>query len=178
MMIIAISGQPGAGTSTIARRLAKKLGLDYFSPGKFFKKHSKLKKQTREALDVWQTETGKSKFFHEKIDDMQREKARKGNVVVCGKLSIHALKDIADKKIWIDCSLDERARRTAKRDGISLDEAKKSIRKREDIERKEWKRIYGFDRSTQKNMADIIIDTTNLTVEQTLNMILRKLHNL
>ena len=176
-MIIAISGKPGAGTSTIAKKLAEKLGSDYFSPGHFFKEHSEGK-ETQQALDVWKTRRGSSRSFHELIDRMQKERAKDGNVVICGKLSIHFLKDVADMKIWIDCSLDERAKRSAKRDKIGLEKAKRRIKERERIETEEWKRIYGFDRSKQKEIADLVIDSTGLTEKETLDRILKELDNL
>ncbi|OGI16113.1 hypothetical protein A3K63_02490 [Candidatus Micrarchaeota archaeon RBG_16_49_10] len=166
MVVIAISGLPGAGTSTVARRLAERLGIGYFSPGEVFKSHSKQGEQAQAALDVWLGE-GKEKGFHERLDRLQVDRAKEGDVVVCGKLSVHVLRDIADFKVWIDCSLEERARRSSKRDGIPLTEAKKKLPERERIESREWKRIYGIDRAEQKGMADLVIDSTGLTVDGT-----------
>ncbi len=173
--VIAVSGKPGAGTSTIARKLAERLGLKYFSPGQKFFKPSKQVDDTHEALEKWKTREGSSKEFHEKIDYYQKELAKKRNVVICGKLSIWVLKDLADVKIWIDCFLDERVRRTARRDKISFEEAKHKITERERIETEEWKRMYGINRSDQCNMADIVVDSTNLTREETLNTILKRI---
>ena len=36
-LVIAISGLPGSGSTTIAKLLAKNLSLEYFSPGQLFK---------------------------------------------------------------------------------------------------------------------------------------------
>lgn len=165
---------PGAGSSTISKKLAKKLKLGYFSPGEFFKSHAKGKEVER-AIKVFKSGKGKKKEFHKLIDDMQIKKAKKGNIVICGKLSIYMLKDIADYKIWLDCSLDERANRTAERDKISVKDAKKKISEREKLEVEEWKRDYGIDYRDQKKIADIIIDSTNLTEIETLNEILKKM---
>ncbi|MCX8179670.1 MAG: cytidylate kinase family protein [Candidatus Aenigmarchaeota archaeon] len=170
--MIAISGLPGAGTSTIAKLLAKKLGLKYFSPGDYFKSFSEKTSQTEKAIDVFQSGKGKSKKFHEKIDEMQLKLAKQGNIVLCGKLSIYMLKDIADYKIWVECSLEERAKRTANRDGISLEEALEALRKREEMEVEEWKKDYGFDYRKQKEMADFVIDNTFLNESETLEKIL------
>lgn len=177
MVVIAVSGLPGAGSSTIARLLAKKLKLRYFSPGEYFKSYSKSNRQTYKAMDVWMSNIGRKKQFHNKIDKMQIDLAKKGDIVICGKLSVYILKDIADHKIWIECSLNERARRTSKRDKISFEEAKKNIKKREEMETREWKRDYGLDYKDQKNIADIVINTTNLNEEETLKKILVALIN-
>ena len=120
MVVIAISGKPGAGTSTISKILAKRLGIKYFSPGQKFFKPSKMN-DTNETLDLWKSDKGKSKDFHKRIDDYQRKLAKRGNIVICGKLSIWVLKDLADLKVWLDCDFDERVRRTSKRDKINTE---------------------------------------------------------
>ncbi len=175
MVVIAITGMPGAGSSTIAKLLAKKLKLKYFSPGEYFKSHSKKKTQTDQALSYWNTKEGSSKKLHNYIEDLQREMAKKGNIVICGKLSIFALKNIPSIKIWLECSLEERGKRTIKRDKINLTEAIKKITERERMEDKEWKKIYGVNRKNQQKLADFIIDTTKLNKEQTIELILKRI---
>jgi len=172
LVVIAISGLPGAGSSTISKLLAERLGLKYFSPGEYFKSHSSEDSESKRALDVFQSGKGKEKAFHESIDEMQRRLALEGDIVVCGKLSIWVLKDIADYKIWLDCSLEERARRTAERDGLSIEEAKRILKERERLEVEEWKKDYGIDYREQKKMADIVIDTTNLDKEEVFKRII------
>lgn len=176
-IVIAISGPPGSGSTTIAKRLAKKLKLDYFSPGEIFKSYSK-KKESEAALEVWER-FGKNRDFHEKnFDNIQMEKAKEGNIVICGKLSIHMLHDIADYKIWIESDLNTRARRTAKRDGIPVETALEEIKKREETERTTWKEFYGLDYLNQRNDADFVLENSELTeggaVKKILDFIKRK----
>ncbi|MDI6806361.1 MAG: cytidylate kinase family protein [Candidatus Aenigmarchaeota archaeon] len=170
-IVIAISGSPGTGSTTIAKELAKKLRLKYFSPGKIFKSYVR-EKEAEAALKVWKTR-GKSKRFHLGLDDQQRKIAEKGNCVICGKLSIFVLRDLADYKIWINAPLPIRARRVMKRDKLSFKNAKKLLMERELIERKEWKRIYGIDYTKQKNSADLSINTFNLNPKQVVEKILK-----
>ncbi|MFH8080898.1 MAG: cytidylate kinase family protein [Candidatus Aenigmatarchaeota archaeon] len=172
LTVIAITGLPGAGSSTIAKLLAERLNLKYFSPGEYFKNHSDRKKQIEQALDVFQSGLGKEKYFHEKIDEIQRKLGKEGNVVICGKLSIFILKDIADFKIWLDCSFEERVRRTAERDGLKLRDVEKMLKEREKLEVDEWKKDYGIDYRKQRDMADLIIDNTRLSKEETVEKIL------
>ncbi len=171
--VVVISGPPGSGSTSVAKEVARRLGFKYFVPGKLHKKLSKSKEESRAALEAWQTKKGKSKKTHEERDKLQIKKAKRGNIVICGKLSVHFLKDLSDYKIWLDVPLRERARRTAKRDGISISKAMKEIRKRQSIERKEWKRIYGFDYFYQKKIADFVLDSSELTLKQTANKIIR-----
>ncbi|MCX8178726.1 MAG: cytidylate kinase family protein [Candidatus Aenigmarchaeota archaeon] len=173
MVVIAISGLAGSGTSTLAKMLAKKLGLKYFSPGEYFKSHSSGSNETERVMDVFKSGKGSDKDFHKKIDEMQIDLGKKGNIVICGKLSILMLKDIADYKIWVECDLKERARRTAKRDGIRFEDALKALKEREKLQLKEWKKDYGIDYTSQKKMADLIIDNTNLNENQVLNMVIK-----
>ncbi|MBU5688727.1 MAG: cytidylate kinase family protein [Candidatus Aenigmarchaeota archaeon] len=172
MVVIAVSGLPGSGSSTLSKLLAEKLNLKYFSPGEYFKDHSNKNNQTSKALDVFKSGKGKEKNFHESIDEMQKRLAKKGNIVICGKLSILMLKDIADYKIWLDCAIKERAKRTAQRDGISYKEALKALKEREKLEVEEWKKDYGIDYRKQKEMADLVIDTSNMSEKEVLEKVL------
>lgn len=171
-LVIVISGLPGSGSSTIAKELAKKLDLDYFSLGFRQKNLMKGENQTQATIDTWKMKLVQSKSFHEDMDKFQIEKAKEGNVVISSKLGIHMLKDLATFTVWLDVPLEERAKRTSRRDGISVDDAKKLISERERIERKSWKKIYGFDYFDQKKEANFVLDSANLTIEQTVEKIL------
>jgi len=170
-LVIAISGPPGVGTSTISKEVAKRLNLRYFSPGSYYKKLFG-KENVNSVVKGWETELGSSEELHRRIDEMQIIEAKKGNVVICGKLSFFFLKDLARVKIWLDAPLDVRARRTAERDGISLEDAKEKIRKRERSEREGWKKIYGIDYFQLKKMADLVLDTSNLSVKETVERVM------
>ena len=173
-LVIVVSGPPGAGSSTIAKKLAEKLNLRYYSPGKTYKSYLN-EKEAKAALDFWQTSFGSSKELHRRLDEDQVKVAREGNVVICGKLSIYFLKDIADFKVWLDVPLEVRAKRTAERDKIPKTVALEEIKKRQELEREKWKKIYGFDYFELKNYADLVIDSSNLTVEETVDRILKSL---
>jgi len=164
MTVIAISGQPGCGSTTTGRLLAKKLGLQFFSAGEYFKSFSKGK--TQEAVEFLGSEKGSSKDFHEAIDRLMVEKAKKGDIVIDGKLAIHFLKEIAGAKIWLKASPAKRAERYAKRDGISVESAARTVNEKDGLERKTFRKLYGFDTFSQEKEADFVIDTSDKTPEQ------------
>lgn len=173
-LTIAISGPPGSGTSSIAKGIAKKLRIKYFSPGAIQKSYAKTKKESLAALKVWQTDLGKSEKFHrDVIDKMQIDMAKEGGIIICGKLSIKMLGNLADYKIWVQTPLRIRASRVARRDGIPVKEVIKIISDREKMEKKEWKRIYGFDYFDQKKLADFVLDNSKLSLEQAINKVLK-----
>lgn len=170
--VIVVSGPPGSGSTSVAKEVAKKLGYRLLVPGYQQKALVDTKEENKAALESWSTEVGANKDTHVDRDNMQVEEAKKGNIVLCGKLSIHFLKDLSDCKVWLDVPLEVRAKRTAKRDGVSVDDAMRQVEERENIERERWKEMYGFDYFYQKDVADLVIDSSELTLEQTVKQIL------
>lgn len=178
MPVIVIAGQPTAGSSIVAKLLAKKMKLKHFSAGDYFKKKAKFvsKKEktnvsrsmtlTKRTADFLKDSVGGSQNFHNKLDDLQKKHAKKGRIVIDGKLAIKMLAEYADLKVWIKCDKKTRAERIAGREDISAKEAEKMLEEREKTERSVFSRIYGFDTFSQERQADLVIDSTNKTPEQ------------
>ena len=172
-IVVAISGPPAVGSTSVAKAVAKRLGLPMLVVGRLQKKLVSTKNESRAALLSWRTKYGSSKRTHTERDMMQVERAKKGDVVICSKLAIHFLKDITQYKVWLTAPLRVRAKRAAERDGTNVKETLKEIGERERIERREWKRIYGFDYFYQRKIADLVVDSSDLTLKQTVDKIVR-----
>ena len=103
---------------------------------------------------------------------LQRKYAENRNIVMEGRDIGTAVFPNADIKIYLDGSVEERAKRRYKENiekgiNISLEEVKKSIIARD---KKDKTRKYG----TLKIAEDaIVIDTTNLNIEQVLDKIIK-----
>jgi len=174
MPVIAISGQSGCGSTTAARFLAKTLKLRFFSAGEYYKKFGEGK-STERAVGFWKTEKGSSSRFHNALDEMVVEEAKKGNVVCDAKLGVHFLAKIADFKVWLKASDAVRAERYAKRDSITNEEAKKLVKEKDRLERENFTRIYGFDSFSQEKEADLVIDVSKKKPEEVVNEIIKVL---
>ena len=61
------------------------------------------------------------------------------------------------------------------RDGGQIEHAKEKITQREQMERKDWKQIYGFDYVADKEYYNMIIDVTKLTPEQITEAIIKQM---
>ncbi len=181
MVVIAISGQPGCGSTTVGKLLAERLGTDFFSLGKWNKEQLKIIKgeetgnETKNSIEMWKNKRGSSEEFHNMSDIKQKEIAAKGNVVIDAKLGIHMLRGFADFSVWLKAVENVRAERYAKRDGTGIKEAGKSLKEKENLERENWKKIYGFDYFGQEEEADLAIDVGNKTPEQITGLIMKEM---
>ncbi len=174
MVVIVISGKPGAGTSTVGKLVAKRLKLKHFSTGDYYKR--KIAKSKSHSVKALATKEGSSKTSHKAIDKMQADLARKGNIVIISKLGIKMVKN--DFSVWLNAGIETTAKRMAKQEKIPLKEARKLIKERYANERKMFKKIYGFDTFSQERMADLVINTSNKTPKKITDTIIKKLKDL
>lgn len=176
MVVIAFSGLPGTGSSTAAKLLAQKLGLDYFSVGAYNKRHAKhIEKETEKAVAMWKMDKKELKKFHLASDDISRERAKKGNIVIDGKLAIRMLRGLSDFSVWIKAPAGVRAKRITGRDKIPMDKAMKILKEKQKLEVENWKRIYGFNYLDQEKEADLVIDTSDKKPDEIVKSIINKL---
>ena len=183
-IIICISGLPGCGKSTVAKKLAQKYRLKYISGGDALKELAVEAGFKPSGEDWWETEEGRRFLnkrledpdFDKRVDEKLIEAARQGNVI----LDSWTMPWLFDEgfKIWLDASLEVRASRAAKRDKISLDEAKELIMEREEKTKEIYRRLYGFKLGEDFSPFHIILDTDKLDADevfQTLCMIIDRM---
>jgi cytidylate kinase len=174
-MIITISGLHGTGKSTIAKLLADKLGILYYSTGQTFRD---LAKENNMSLEEYTNYVEKHPDIDKELDNKVVEIAKQGSIIIDSQLSGHILKVIANFKIQLTCPLEERVKRMADRDKTSYEEKLKETIIREKSELERFKRLYDIDLSDKEstlNFFDLIINTENLTIEEIVNKILIEL---
>lgn len=174
-MIIAINGKAGSGKSTIAKTLAKKLDYKHYSMGDF---QRELALENNMTIEQWGEYQIENKEVDIKVDDKQIKLGKEeDNFVIDAWLGACFIPQAF--KIFLDVDINEAMKRRVnqKRDTESFDnieEAKKSLLARAEVNRNRWIKLYKYDYMNMDNY-DLVIDTTNLTPELIIKKILEEI---
>ena len=174
-MRIVISGTPGSGKSTAARLLAERLGYRHFSMGDFQREIAREKGITINELSKLEE---KDDRIDRMVDERQRELGKKeDDLVIDSRLGVKFIPH-ADFRIFLDCKMDERARRIYghKRsdEAGDIDSVKEKMSQREKSEEKRFRDYYGFDYKDKRHY-NVCIDTTELKEGEVVDKILEKI---
>lgn len=167
-IVICICGMAGTGKSTLAKRLAKKYGLKYYSGGDALKALAIEEGYKLLERGWWESKEGmrflerrsKDPRFDETVDKKLLKLAQQGNVVLDSWTMPWLLKD--GFKILLEASPEKRAERIARRDGISDKEALKALKSKEEKTTAIYKKLYGFSLGEDFTPFYLILDTNNL----------------
>ncbi|MAH01828.1 MAG: cytidylate kinase family protein [Candidatus Woesearchaeota archaeon] len=175
-MIITISGKAGSGKSTAAKELAKKLKLKHHSIGDLMRQIAKEKNM---SLNELSKSAEKDKSIDLALDKKQIELRNKTDFVIDGRLTAYFI-PYANLKVFLECNDKVRAERILKdkredEKSKSINELTKKIKKREQSERKRYKKLYNVD-YYDKKLYDLIIDTTNLSINGVLEKIIKSIN--
>jgi len=172
-VVICIAGMTACGKSTVARRLAQKYGLKYVSGGTALKELAIPMGYKAQERGWWETTEG-MRFLEKRLRDFRFDKqvdtellkwAEHGNVVLDSWTMPWLFKN--GFKIWIEVSPQERARRLARRDKISLREAEKAIREKDGKTKRIYERLYGLKLGEDFSPFDLVLDTELLSANET-----------
>ncbi len=166
-MIVTVSGEIGAGKSTVARALARALGLRYLSAGEVFREEARKRGLSLAALGRLAEQ---DRSIDGTLDQLQVEAARAGGILIDSRLSGWLID--GDLRIWLRAPLLVRAGRVAARDGVPLDQAQAQVRAREESERRRYLETYHIDLS-DLTRYHVIVDTGMWTAEEIVDALLR-----
>jgi cytidylate kinase len=175
-MIITISGTPGSGKSTVAKAIAKELNLQHYSAGDFMREMAESRGISLMELTK---QAGTDTSIDKEIDERTKHLALKDKFVMDSRLAFHfipkAIKiflkadpKIAAKRTWKDITSQKRH---AEQQLKSEKEVYDAIVKRQQSEIKRFREYYGVDFLNAKNY-DFVLDTSNLTIEESIQKVL------
>jgi len=162
-MIITVSGPHGTGKSTYAAQLAEALRIRHVSAGALFRKIAKEKRISLEELGEKALE---DPSIDKLVDERTIAEAAKRNVVVDGQLAGWVLKDRSDLRIYLTAPEDVRLERIAKRDKVTVEEARVQTDQRESVQRERYSRHYGFQ-VEDRSIYHLVLDTSLGSIEDT-----------
>ena len=171
-IVLCISGMAGCGKSTVAKKIAEKYSLQYYSGGDALKAIAPERARQLSKTGWWESREG-MRFLRKRMDDSTfdkevdgklLERARQGNVVLDSWTMPWLSKE--GLKIWLDASPEKRARRIAKRDGISVESALKALKEKDALTKAIYEKLYGFKLGEDFSPFHVILDVNQLGPEE------------
>ena len=182
-IVVCISGMAGTGKSTLAKKLAKKYKLRYYSGGDALKELAKDEGYDSSSRGWWESPEGLSFLekreenleFDKAVDDKLLEYAQQGHVLLDSWTMPWLLK--TGFKIWLVASIEKRAERIAKRDKISIKEALRALKEKEARTKAIYKKLYGFRLGEDLQPFNLVLDTDNLNAAEVFKVLCMVIDN-
>lgn len=166
-MIITITGKPCSGKSVVIAYLMDKYGFTKFSGGEIFRRIA-----SERGIDVLELnrlhDTSVDKLVDDEIVAIGKRDIDK-NIIFDSRTAWHFIPK--SFKVFLDIEPEEQARRlinsgrTTEKVELSVEEAIKSLNERWELENTRYREIYDFDNRDQSQF-DLVVDTTNITIEE------------
>jgi predicted cytidylate kinase len=169
-MRITISGPPGSGKTTVCRLVAERLHLEIVISGDIFRQ---LAREAAMSLAEFGSACELDPEVDRRLDHRMVEIARsKDDILLEGRLTAYMLSrhGIPALKVYMGADLDVRAARVAEREGGTPAQRKREIVERERCEARRYLAYYEID-IDDRNIYDLVIDTSNKTAEQVAELI-------
>ena len=183
-IVVCISGMAGTGKSTLAKKLAKKYKLKYYSGGDALKELAKDEGYNPSSRGWWESPDGlsflkkreKNLKFDKAVDDKLLEYAQQGNVLLDSWAMPWLLK--TGFKIWLVASEEKRAERIAKRDKITVKKALQVLKEKEARTKAIYKKLYGFTLGEDFDPFNLVLDTDNLDAGEVFQVLCMVMDNI
>jgi cytidylate kinase len=183
MDAIIISGMPAVGKTTVSKAISEALGVPTVGGGDVLKEMAVEEGYLSGGGDWWDTKNGmsflnerkKSSGFDEEVDSRLLQKAERGGVVITS----YPLPWLAEKglKVWLSGSVRCRARRMAKRDGMTVTQCLKVLSIRDSENYKLYKKIYGIEFGKDLKPFDLVVDTDSIDESRVAEIVLHYVKN-
>ena len=167
-IVICISGLAATGKSTLAKSLAESLNLRYVSGGDGLKMLAVERGYRPGGREWWETEDGmrfleerlRNPEFDKLVDQKLIELAKAGDVVIDSWVLPWLYR--GGFNIWLKAKTEVRAERMARRSGISVEEARSLLEKRDSESIELYKKLYGIEVGRDFEPFHLVLDTSDL----------------
>jgi predicted cytidylate kinase len=162
-VLITISGLPGSGKTTVARLVAKALGLEHVYAGDIFRRQAEAHGMTLQEY-VRRAETDHS--IDRALDEQMRRRAAQGNAVLEGRLAAFMAEEagVSALRVFLDADEGVRAERIAGREGGDAAARQRETQVREASDARRYQEIYGVDYHDRAKY-DLVLVTDGRTPE-------------
>jgi cytidylate kinase len=182
-IVVCISGMAGTGKSTLAKKLAQKYGLKYYSGGDALRALAAEKGYTSSSNGWWESPEGLSFLeqrkldtsFDRAVDEKLLEYAAQGNVLLDSWTMPWLVKQ--GFKIWLAASVEKQAERIAQRDKMTVEAALEALKKKEARTKAIYNQLYGFALGEDFAPFNLILDTDNLSAEEVFQVLCKVIDN-
>ncbi len=151
-LTIAVSGKSGCGNTTVSTLLAERLGLRLIN----YTFHN-MAEERGLSFEEFVRLVEKDDQYDLYLDRHQVELASAGGCVLGSRLAIWLLPR-ASLRVYLTASLEERARRIARREGLDPALTRKAVEERDNRDRNRYLRLYRIDIDDYR-LADLVVDT-------------------
>jgi len=192
--LVVIGGPGGTGLSSVARNLAKRLGLTYLYAGDILRRFGKENgfEDIEEFVksEVMQNSQGK---FDLAVESEVIENSQKPFMLIDSKVFAAlstVLKIPTSIKIWVIASIDVRTHRIFEKYGLAnkndvLDMQsqeyllkQQKLVNRQSLDAQRYFDLYGIEYGKPEQYNDIIVDSSNMTLDDTVKHLIIKLKNM
>lgn len=192
--LIVIGGPGGSGSSTISKLIAEKYGLTRYYAGGMFREIAKEKGYADVKDFLADVEAKKGNDYDLEIDNRLIKVSQTPNVLIEAKAfaALATMRNIpCTVKVWLTADVETRVKRVLARKEIleygkpipdnlkqAYEKEKKNLLDRQEINSKRLNFLYGIEYAKQELYNDIVIDSSNQTVEETFNLICKKIEEM
>jgi cytidylate kinase len=167
-IVVCISGMAGTGKSTLAKKLAEKYDLRYYSGGDALKALAADQGYDSSSQGWWESPEGlrflekreRNPEFDKEVDDKLLKYSQQGRVLLDSWTMPWLLK--TGFKIWLIATEEKRAERISKRNKIPIKKALQVLKEKEARTKAIYKKLYGFTLGEDFKPFNLVLDTDNL----------------
>ena len=181
MSLITIGGNPGAGKTTLAIKLATMLHYEELYVGQIFRD---MAAERNMSIEEFYAALKSDPALERSVDDRQAKLMQeKDNLIVQGRIAWHFTKQSPFKIINILLTVDPTigAARIAERKenaGKSIQEIARATQERSATERDRYQKLYNIQNYLDPAHYDIILNTSRIDANETLRTITERIASL